>query len=102
MLGAIGDGHRPICISRSVRSSSALCKECTALPMTYTPEHAPRRFFLAVEQRLTAVITEIVHGSEEMMCWLKWYLADWVEGSRDVPHLGAPFNTARYFRPSKR
>jgi hypothetical protein len=58
---------------------------------------------LAVEQRLTAVITKILRSSDEMVCrWLKRYLADRVEGSRDMPHPGAPSNTANCFRPAKR
>jgi transposase len=47
---------------------------------------------LAAERRLTAAeIAEIVRGSEETVRrWLKRYLAEGVEGLRDVPHPGAP------------
>ncbi len=47
---------------------------------------------LAAEQRLTsAAIAEIVRSSEETVRrWLKRYLAEGVEGLRDVPRPGAP------------
>jgi transposase len=47
---------------------------------------------LAAEQRLTAAeIAGIVRSSEETVRrWLKRYLAEGVEGLRDVPHPGAP------------
>src|SRR5215211_6144515 len=47
---------------------------------------------LAAERRLTAAeIAEIVRASEETVRrWLKRYLAEGVEGLRDVPHPGAP------------
>jgi transposase len=47
---------------------------------------------LAAERRLTASeIAEIVRTSEETVRrWLKRYLAEGVEGLRDVPHPGAP------------
>jgi transposase len=47
---------------------------------------------LAAEQRMTAAqIAEIVRASEETVRrWLKRYLAEGVEGLRDVPHPGAP------------
>ncbi len=47
---------------------------------------------LAAERRLTAAeIAEIVRASEETVRrWLKRYLAEGLEGLRDVPHPGAP------------
>jgi transposase len=54
---------------------------------------------LAAEQCLTAAtIAEIVRSSEETVRrWLKRYLAEGVEGLRDVPHPGAPLKvTADY------
>src|SRR3712207_4846887 len=47
---------------------------------------------LAAERGLTAAeIAEIVRASEETVRrWLKRYLAEGVEGLRDVPHPGAP------------
>jgi transposase len=54
---------------------------------------------LAAEQRLTAAqIAEIVRASEETVRrWLKRYLAEGVEGLRDMPHPGAPTKvTAEY------
>jgi transposase len=47
---------------------------------------------LAAERRMTAAeITVIVRTSEETVRrWLKRYLAEGVEGLRDVPHPGAP------------
>jgi transposase len=54
---------------------------------------------LAAERRLTAAqIAEIVRASEETVRrWLKRYLAEGVEGLRDVPHPGAPRKeTAEY------
>ncbi|MBA3794802.1 MAG: helix-turn-helix domain-containing protein [Rubrobacter sp.] len=47
---------------------------------------------LATERRLTAAkIAEIVRASEETVRrWLKRYLAEGVEGLRDVPRPGAP------------
>ena len=54
---------------------------------------------LAAERDLTAAeIAEIVRASEETVRrWLKRYLAEGVEGLRDVPHPGAPRKvTAEY------
>ena len=54
---------------------------------------------LAAERRLTAAeIAEIVRASEETVRrWLKRYLAEGVEGLRDMPHPGAPRKvTAEY------
>ena len=54
---------------------------------------------LAAERRLTAAaIAEIVRASEETVRrWLKRYLAEGIEGLRDVPHPGAPRKvTAKY------
>jgi transposase len=47
---------------------------------------------LAAERRMTAAeIAKIVRGSEETVRrWLKRYLAEGVEGLRDVPRPGAP------------
>jgi transposase len=47
---------------------------------------------LASERSLTAAqIAEVVRSSEETVRrWLKRYLAEGVEGLRDVPHPGAP------------
>lgn len=47
---------------------------------------------LAAEQHLTAAaIAQIVRVSEETVRrWLKRYLAEKIEGLRDVPHSGAP------------
>ena len=63
------------------------------------PRTSAPRVWLAIEGRLTAMITEILRGSEEMVRrWLKRHLADWVERSRNLPHPGAPSNTASCFR----
>jgi transposase len=54
---------------------------------------------LAAEQRLSAAeIAQIVRASEETVRrWLKRYLAEGVEGLRDMPHPGAPRKvTAEY------
>jgi transposase len=55
---------------------------------------------LAAEQRLTAAeIAEIVRASEETVRrWLKRYLAEGVEGLRDVPHPGAPRKVTEEYR----
>lgn len=55
---------------------------------------------LAAEQRMTAaVIAEIVRVSEETVRrWLKRYLAEGVEGLRDVPHPGAPRKVTTEYR----
>ena len=55
---------------------------------------------LAAEQRMTAAeIAEIVRASEETVRrWLKRYLAEGVEGLRDVPHLGAPRKVTEEYR----
>ena len=55
---------------------------------------------LAAERRLTAAeIAEIVRASEETVRrWLKRYLAEGVEGLRDVPHPGAPRKVTKGYR----
>ena len=55
---------------------------------------------LAAERRLTAAeIAEIVRASEETVRrWLKRYLAEGVEGLRDVPHPGAPRKVTEDYR----
>jgi transposase len=55
---------------------------------------------LAAEQRMTAAqIAEIVRASEETVRrWLKRYLAEGVEGLRDVPHPGAPRKVSAEYR----
>ncbi len=55
---------------------------------------------LAAERRLTAAeIAEIVRASEETVRrWLKRYLAEGVEGLRDVPHPGAPRKVTEEYR----
>ena len=55
---------------------------------------------LAAEQRMTAAeIAEIVRTSEETVRrWLKRYLAEGVEGLRDVPHPGAPRKVSAEYR----
>lgn len=55
---------------------------------------------LAAEQRMTAAqIAEIVRASEETVRrWLKRYLAEEVEGLRDVPHPGAPGKVTAEYR----
>src|SRR5215216_2426470 len=55
---------------------------------------------LAAERRLTAAeIAEIVRASEETVRrWLKRYLAEGVEGLRDVPHPGAPRKVTEGYR----
>jgi hypothetical protein len=55
---------------------------------------------LAAEQRMTAAeIAEIVRASEETVRrWLKRYLAEGVEGLRDVPHPGAPRKVTEEYR----
>jgi Winged helix-turn helix len=55
---------------------------------------------LAAEQRLSAAeIAEIVRASEETVRrWLKRYLAEGVEGLRDVPHPGAPRKVTEEYR----
>jgi len=55
---------------------------------------------LAAERRLTAAeIAEIVRASEETVRrWLKRYLAEGIEGLRDVPHPGAPRKVTEEYR----
>src|SRR3712207_2927850 len=55
---------------------------------------------LAAERRLTAAeIAEIVRASEETVRrWLKRYLAEGIEGLRDVPHPGAPRKVTAEYR----
>jgi transposase len=55
---------------------------------------------LAAERSLTASeIAEIVRTSEETVRrWLKRYLAEGVEGLRDVPHPGAPRKVSEEYR----
>jgi transposase len=55
---------------------------------------------LAAERRMTAAeITVIVRTSEETVRrWLKCYLAEGVEGLRDVPHPGAPRKVTEEYR----
>ena len=55
---------------------------------------------LAAEQRLTAAeIAQIVRASEETVRrWLKRYLAEGVEGLRDMPHPGAPRKVTAEYR----
>lgn len=55
---------------------------------------------LAAERCLTAAkIAEIVRASEETVRrWLKRYLAEGVEGLRDVPHPGAPRKVTAEYR----
>jgi len=55
---------------------------------------------LAVEQRLVAEeIAGLVRSSEETVRrWLKRYLAEGVEGLRDVPHPGAPRKVTDEYR----
>jgi transposase len=55
---------------------------------------------LAAERRMTAAqIAEIVRASEETVRrWLKRYLAEGVEGLRDVPHPGAPRKVTEEYR----
>ena len=55
---------------------------------------------LAAERRLSAAeIAEIVRASEETVRrWLKRYLAEGVEGLRDVPHPGAPRKVTEEYR----
>jgi len=55
---------------------------------------------LATERRLTAApIAEIVRASEETVRrWLKRYLAEGIEGLRDVPHPGAPRKVTAEYR----
>ena len=55
---------------------------------------------LAAERRMTAAeITVIVRTSEETVRrWLKRYLAEGVEGLRDVPHPGAARKVTEEYR----
>src|SRR5215204_2242037 len=55
---------------------------------------------LTAEERMTAAgIAEIVRASEETVRrWLKRYLAEGVEGLRDVPHPGAPRKVTEEYR----
>jgi transposase len=55
---------------------------------------------LAAERRMTASeIAEIVRASEETVRrWLKRYLAEEIEGLRDVPHPGAPRKVTEEYR----
>src|SRR5918999_4954129 len=55
---------------------------------------------LAAERHLTAAqIAEIVRASEETVRrWLKRYLAEGVEGLRDMPHPGAPRRVTEDYR----
>ncbi len=61
----------------------------------------PQQEVLGVEAALDrrAEITEIVRASEEMVRrWLKRYLAEGVEGLRDVRHPGAPRKVSAEYR----
>ncbi|MCA1838655.1 MAG: helix-turn-helix domain-containing protein [Actinobacteria bacterium] len=55
---------------------------------------------LATERRLVAEeIAQIVRASEETVRrWLKRYLAEGIEGLRDVPHPGAPCKVTEDYR----
>ncbi len=55
---------------------------------------------LAAERRMTgSEIAEIVRASEETVRrWLKRYLAEGIEGLRDVPHPGAPRKVTAEYR----
>ncbi len=55
---------------------------------------------LAAERRMVAAeIAEVVRTSEETVRrWLKRYLAEGVEGLRDVPHPGAPRKVTEEYR----
>jgi transposase len=55
---------------------------------------------LAAERRMTpAEIAKLVRASEETVRrWLKRYLAEGVEGLRDVPHPGAPRKVTAEYR----
>ncbi len=55
---------------------------------------------LAADRRLTAAkIAEIARSSEETARrWLKRYLAEGIEGLRDVPHPGAPRKVTAEYR----
>jgi transposase len=55
---------------------------------------------LAAERRLVAEeVAEIVRSSEETVRrWLKRYLAEGIEGLRDVPHPGAPRKVTEEYR----
>ena len=55
---------------------------------------------LAAERRMTASeIAQIVRASEETVRrWLKRYVAEGIEGLRDVPHPGAPRKVSAEYR----
>ena len=65
-----------------------------------TEDARAQMVLLAAERRMTAAeIAEIVRASEETVRrWLKRYLAEGVEGLRDVPHPGAPRKVTEEYR----
>ena len=91
---------------RPVRIPTLIPEQLDALEEMYrTTRHARLRtrtqmVLLAAERRLVAAeIAEIVRASEETVRrWLKRYLAEGVEGLRDVPHPGAPRKVTEEYR----
>ena len=81
-------------------------KQLTALEDLYRTTRVVRlrtraqMVLLAAEQRMTAaMIAGVVRVSEETVRrWLKRYLAEGVEGLRDVPHPGAPRKVTTEYR----
>jgi transposase len=91
---------------KPIRIPTLSPEQLDALEKLYRATHEARlrtraqMVLLAAEQRLTAAeIAEIVRASEETVRrWLKRYLAEGVEGLRDVPHPGAPRKVTEEYR----
>ena len=91
---------------RSIRIPTLSPEQLNAVEELYrTTRHARLRtraqmVLLAAERRLVAAqIAEIVRASEETVRrWIKRYLAEGVEGLRDVPHPGAPRKVTEEYR----
>ncbi len=91
---------------RPIRIPTLSPEQLDAVEELYrTTRHARLRtraqmVLLAAERRLVAAqIAEIVRASEETVRrWIKRYLAEGVEGLRDVPHPGAPRKVTEEYR----
>jgi transposase len=91
---------------RPIRIPTLNSEQLAALEESYRTTREARlrtraqMVLLAAEQRMSAAeIAEIVRASEETVRrWLKRYLAEGVEGLRDVPHPGAPRKVTEEYR----